>query len=234
MQRITQNLMAEEKQPEPPRRPKRKVLFVVGILLGLLFGALVTLLLVDWFNYKAPTVVKVLERTPQNDPDTVVRYVIKNKSTQEESVTDDFMPDSLTVDSAFMADDSQDLILEEDDLDDWQDGSAPQQDVMTDKMMRKISSKVVYFDNNKREQAPPANATTQIQVQQWSTPIKNRLSYNFSGNVLKIKGMDVDNLKVVNYKNNFYAVAGKHVYLLKPNDHFDRMNEVVDVSFPFN
>ena len=226
--------MAEDNLSDNPRPPKRKALFFVGILIGLLLGALVAMLIVDWIDYQRPTVVKVLERSQAASKDTVVQYVIHKHVTEENDVSDDFVPDSLMADSTFIADDSQDLMMDDDDLDEWQDAGGNAQNVMEDRMLSKSSVKVVYLDHNKREQSVPANALAQIHVQQWSTPIKNRISYQFSGNTLKIKGMDIGDLRVVNFKGDFYAVSGKHVFLLKPNEQYGKLVETPDMSFTIN
>ena len=98
-------------------------------------------------------------------------------------------------------------------------------------MIKKSVVKVVYLDENKHVAAAPANAPAQWQVQQWSTPIKNKLTYQFSNNILKVKGLEIDDLRIVNFNNQNYIVTGNRTYIIKPNKQFDRMTEVTDVSF---
>lgn len=215
-----------------PNNSKRKMLFIIGLLIGLLLGGLLAMLLVDWLDYKRPTVVKVLERTaPSGTKDTVVNYVVHKYESQDEMQPQTQDSDTLMLDSTDLDEDYQDFMLDEDDIREWRVADDNPQNVMEDKLLKKSVLKIVYLDENKRVITNPTNASAQCQVQQWSTPIKNRLSYQFSNNVLKVKGLDVDNIKIIHYDNRYYLQSGNHVYLINPNKQFDKMLEVVDVSF---
>lgn len=215
-----------------PNNSKRKMLFVIGLLIGLLLGGLLAMLLVDWLDYKRPTVVKVLERTaPSSTKDTVVNYVVHKYESQNEMQPQTQDSDTLMSDSTDLDEDYQDFMLDEDDIHEWRVADDNPQNVMEDKLLKKSVLKIVYLDENKRIITTPANAPSQCQVQQWSTPIKNRLSYQFSNNVLKVKGLDIDNLKIIHYDNRYYLLSGNHTYLISPNKQFEKMLEVVDVSF---
>ena len=215
-----------------PNNSKRKMLFIIGLLIGLLLGGLLAMLLVDWLDYKRPTVVKVLERTaPSGTKDTVVNYVVHKYESQDEMQPQTQDSDTLMSDSTDLDEDYQDFMLDEDDIREWRVADDNPQNVMEDKLLKKSVLKIVYLDENKRVITNPTNASAQCQVQQWSTPIKNRLSYQFSNNVLKVKGLDVDNIKIIHYDNRYYLQSGNHVYLINPNKQFDKMLEVVDVSF---
>lgn len=215
-----------------PNNRKRKVLFAIGLLVGLLLGGLLAMLLMDWLDYKRPTVVKVLERsTPSGAKDTVVNYVIHKYEAQDGVNQEMLASDTLMADSANVDEDYQDFMLDEGDMQDWQAADINTQNVMEDKLLKKSMLKVVYVDENKHVIPSPSNTPAQYQVQQWSTPIKNKLSYQFSNNVLKVKGLDIDNVKIVHYDNHNYLLSGNHVYMLVPNKQFDRMLDVPDLSF---
>lgn len=214
-----------------PNNRKRKILFIIGLLVGLLMGALLTMLLMDLLDFEHPTVVKVLEQTtPSNAKDTVVNYVIHKYESQDGMASETLDTDTLMTDSAGMSEDYQDFMLDEDDLRELKTAVDNSQNVMEDKLLKKSVLKITYLDENKHVIPAPSDAPAQCQVQQWSTPIKNRLSYLFSNNVLKVKGFDIDNLKMVHFNNQYYVVAGNHTYAIQPNKQYDRMKEVTDVN----
>ena len=110
-----------------PNNRKRRVLFAVGILIGLLLGALVTILLVDWLDYERPTVVKVLDRSENaGTKDTVVNYVIHKYEAPGDLESETLDTDSLMQDSTAVEEDNSDFMVVEDDINDWQnDESVP-------------------------------------------------------------------------------------------------------------
>lgn len=221
--------MSQEDFSEKKPDNRRRLLFVIGGLIGLLLGAILTMLVVDWLDYKHPTVVKILEPSSARKTDTVVNYVI-HKYQPEDEVENSSMPaDTMDMDTTIVDElDYQDFMLDEDDM---QDEDALRQNVVGERMLQKSTQKVVYLNHNKQEVPVPANGIVQMQIQQWDTPIKNRLSYQFSGNTVKLKGLGIDNAKVVCYDDNFYLVSGKRVYMLKPNKQFEKLVEVSDITF---
>ena len=218
--------------PVNPHNRKRKVLFIIGLLVGLLLGGVLALLLVDLLDYEHPTVVKVLERSaPSGAKDTVVNYVIHKYESQDETSEEALEVDTLIADSSVFNEDYQDYMLDEEALRELKTTDENPHSVMEDKLLKKSILKITYLDDNKHVIPVPSNAPAQCQIQQWSTPIKNRLSYQFANNVLKVKGMDIDNVKLVHYENRYYMLAGNHIYLINPNKQYDRMLETMDVSF---
>lgn len=190
------------------------------------------MLLMDLLDYEHPTVVKVLERSaPSGAKDTVVNYVIHKYESQDGTSEQALDADSLMSDSSALNEDYQDFMLDEEDLRDLKTADNNPQSVMEDKLLKKSVLKITYLDDNKHVVPAPSNAPAQCQLQQWSTPIRNRLSYQFSNNVLKVKGLDIDNVRLVHYDNHYYMLAGNHVYLVNPNKQYDKMVESVDVNF---
>ena len=223
--RMSQEDFSEKK----PDNRRRRLLFVIGGLVGLLLGAILTMLVVDWLDYKHPTVVKILEPSSARKTDTVVNYVIHKYQPENVEENGSMPADTMDMDTTMVDElDYQDFMLDEDDM---QDEDALRQNVVGERMLQKSTQKVVYLNHNKQEVLVPANGIVQMQIQQWDTPIKNRLSYQFSGNTVKLKGLSIDNAKVVCYDDNFYLVSGKRVYMLKPNKQFEKLVEVSDITF---
>lgn len=219
----------EDFSEKKPDNRRRRLLFVIGGLVGLLLGAILTMLVVDWLDYKHPTVVKILEPSSARKTDTVVNYVIHKYQPENVEENGSMPADTMDMDTTMVDElDYQDFMLDEDDM---QDEDALRQNVVGERMLQKSTQKVVYLNHNKQEVLVPANGIVQMQIQQWDTPIKNRLSYQFSGNTVKLKGLSIDNAKVVCYDDNFYLVSGKRVYMLKPNKQFEKLVEVSDITF---
>ncbi len=214
-----------------PNNKKRRVLFAIGILIGLLLGSIVTMLLVDWLDYKRPTVVKVLDPSPaEGTKDTVVNYVIHKYEVQNE-IEEESPADSLLQDSIMIEEDNSDLMLDEDVIRELQAEETDPQNVLEEKMLKKGLVKVIYLDENKHVITAPAQAAAQWQVQQWTTPIKNKIAYQLSNNTLKVKGLDIENISIAAYDNHFYLLSGSRVYNIKPNKQFERLVETSEIKF---
>ncbi|MCR4964564.1 MAG: hypothetical protein K6A41_02795 [Bacteroidales bacterium] len=210
--------MEEQLNNESGKRSRRGLFGLLFLLVGLLIGAFAMLLI---FNvrglHRRPTEVRVIERDTASVRDTVVIiHEFKNPSRIEQSV-DTIMP----VDSALLEEESQDFLLEyPDDLDEGMDDNPVPSEVMLDKM----TPKIVVWDENKKE-VPSAEKSENFQIQLWSTPFKNRIEYHFEGNIIKVKGLMIDNLKVLHYQNEFFLVSQKRIYPIHQNKQFERLVE---------
>lgn len=220
----------EDFSEKKPDNRRRRLLFIIGGLIGLLLGAVLTMLMVDWLDYKHPTVVKVFEPSTSHKTDTVVNYVIHKYQSEESGKSGALATDTLAMDTSMVDElDYQDFMLDEEDM---QEEEAARQNVVGERMLQKVMQKVIYLNHNKQETPVPANGIAQMQVQQWETPIKNRLSYQFSNNTLKLKGLNAEMVKLVNYDDNFYLLSGKRVYAIKQNRQYEKLTEVYDLTFP--
>lgn len=215
-----------ESTPKSPNKsPKRNSLFWIGIVAGILLGAAMMLFAMDWLNFRRPKEVQVIQTLkPENSSDTVVNLVIhRHEKVYEEPKNQSV--DSLVIDS--LSDDAtQDLYLDEADISSLKNDV--EAEVFVDKMISKVTQKVSYLDPSKKEIATPENAVTHIQIQFWNTPVKNRITYQFNGSVLKIKGLNPQSVKITHWKNNFYMECGKRLFLLKNNTQFERLVETME------
>lgn len=214
--------------PTPSSEPKKKIMFLVGIIVGIIIGILIgvlTILVMNWLDSRRPTEVRVLAPSANGSgTDTVVKYVVHRHEPLDQARAYDSAADTAQVDTSFVDDASQDLYLDEDELADAEDEMV----VMAEKMIARQMLKIQYWDNNKKEIAVPENAPAEIQFQQWETPVRNKLSYQLTGNVLKVKGMSSQNVKIVHYKGRLHIVRGHQVYPLVPNTRFERLVEDVE------
>ena len=135
-----------------------------------------------------------------------------------------YTPDTLMVE-AF----SQDTISEnggyETDVDDVEFTiNAPEDEevLIKDRVLnnRKIKVKIIPSETDTLEQKM---TLTHIEVQQWATPIKNSITFHLQGNVLKIKGMDINKIEIHYIENQYYVYCVPHYYKIKNNQEYERL-----------
>ena len=93
--------------------------------------------------------------------------------------------------------------------------------VMLDKILnnRKINVKV----KQSQEESPVNPPISVFEVQQWSTPIKNSITYQNSAGVLRIKGMDINMIDIFFIQGNYYLYNGTHYYAIKENKGYEKL-----------
>ena len=197
---------------QPQSNNRRKALFWVGISLGILLGAVLTMLIVNWLDHRRPNEIQIINPTQNpSKSDTVVKYVIHKHESYLTQGGDLSISDTSKIDSIYQEEISQDYMLDDEDvlaLEREEEESA----VPTEHMISKSFVKVIFWDNDKNMTSAPENAILNIQLQQWDTPIKNKLSYRFAGNTLQVKGIAASQCRVIHYKGTYYLVTAKHSY----------------------
>lgn len=218
-----ENEQKTDNQPVPTTR--RKVLFWVGITVGILLGAVLTMLIVNWLDHRRPNEIQIIN--PTQSPaksDTVVKYVIHRHESYLSQGGELAVSDTSKLDSIYQDEISQDYMLDDEDIRALEQEEAANA-VPTERMIAKSYVKVVFWDNDKNVTSAPDNSISQIQLQQWDTPIKNKLSYFFTGNTVRIKGAAISQFRVIHYKGTYYLVSAKHSYPIHHNSQYERMAE---------
>lgn len=64
-------------------------------------------------------------------------------------------------------------------------------------------------------------------VEQLSEAIKNKYSYQRDGNSLKIKGLDIQNIRIFYHNHAFFIEKNGHYYAIPENQRFDRLQEQI-------
>ena len=72
----------------------------------------------------------------------------------------------------------------------------------------------------------PDNFIQYFEIQQWSTPIKNRITYYRNQSMLKIRGMGIDQLNVVFWNNVYFLEVGGRYYAIPETEYFEKLNLV--------
>lgn len=217
--------MDEKNTPEMTKvKSARKPLFIIGLVFGILLGTVLTMFVVNWFHYRLPKNVQVNNVPPRREtsPDTVVKYVIHKYECEPNMDQMVWNSDTSSVDSLYLEDVSEDLMLDEEAMAELEQR---EQQVQPDQMLWKKSMNVVYLNNDKDEVDPADDAIAILQVQGWGTPIKNKMTYWFSGSTLKLKGITKDAFKIYHYKNEFLLVVNHRVFSLHHNKQYEKLVE---------
>lgn len=219
--------MDEKNTPELTKvKTNRKPLFIIGLVFGILLGVVLTMLMVNWFHYRLPKNVQVNNEPPRRDTssDTVVQYVIHKYEREPGMDQMVWSGDSSSVDSLYLEDESEDLMMDEEELEEVE---KMEQQVQHDQLLWKKSVWVVSWNEEERT----GESVMALQVQGWDTPIKNKMSYQFSDNVLKLKGINKESLKIYLFKNSYYLVVNHKVYPIRHNKQYEKLVETKDVTF---
>lgn len=217
-------------KPIKPKAPKKSLFFFIGMGIGLMIGMVLTMIIINLVDIHRPSVVSVLNPEPvqyvADTPDTVTRIVVKNKPEITDNDDEEYYAqrDTVMTDSIYAEDVSQDLMLDETEIQESQN-QLPPEHIVSAKLLHTNTVKVLFLNENKTETTPPDKAIAEVHIQQWETPIKNKLSYFLSDNSLKIKGLNIEHLKIIHYKNCYYLVNGNHFYAIHQNKQYERLVE---------
>lgn len=210
------------------------MLLLLGIVIGLLVGVLVAFAIVKMLNLKTPQEkeVKMVPQTPA-EKDTIYKYIVHRYEPTVVERGEAMMPDSLAADTMFVDESSMDYMLEDDDYPGYAENehTNTSANISSAKLLNKYEAPILYFDANKNAVEAPANAPKFVEVQFWSTPIQNKISYQYKDNILKIKGLKSNEVYVVHYNNRYYLQSDKRVFLIQPSNDYQRLVEIRDVQF---
>ena len=99
-------------------------------------------------------------------------------------------------------------------------------EVFSDQLLETKTIKVILLFPEKQEGKLPENFLFFFEIQQWSTPIKNKLTYHRNKNMIKIKGMNLDNVRVVFWKGAYFLEVGNRYYAIPETESFEKLNVV--------
>jgi hypothetical protein len=99
-----------------------------------------------------------------------------------------------------------------------------QDEVFADKLLQTKTVKVNVLFREKQEVKLPDDFFQYFEIQQWSTPIKNKITYYRDKNMVKIKGMGIDNMNVVFWNDLYFLETGNRYYAIPETKYFDKLN----------
>ena len=209
---------------------KKGLILLLGIIIGILTGMLVAFVVVEKLNIKTPSEVKILP-TPSSpsSKDTVYQYIVHQYENGNGEKGVNSVGDSLEMDSMYIQENTMDYMLEDEDYQEY--GQKEEANITSERMISKYDAPILYFDANRNAVAAPSNAPKLMEVQFWSTPFQNKIVYQLDNNILKIKGLNPNEVYLIQYKNHYYLQNDKHVYQIQPSSDYQRLTEIYDVSF---
>jgi len=101
-----------------------------------------------------------------------------------------------------------------------------QEDVFLDQLLQSKIVKAVMHPLEKKENKGTESFFYIFELQQWNTPIKNKLTYSRYQTLVKVKGLDIKNANVVFWNENFYLEVQNRYYLIPETDNFEKLNVV--------
>ena len=209
---------------------KKGIILLLGIIIGLLVGVLVAFAIVGRLKLKSPSVVKILQPASKTgSKDTIYKYIVHQYENSPSETRELAVADTTDNDSLFVEDYSMDYMLEEEDAQSVSENENT--NISSTKMIAKYEAPILYFDAKKNAIEVPSGSPKFVEVQFWSTPVQNKQVYQFTDNVLKIKGLKYNEVYVIHYNNRYYLQSDKRVFLIHPTTEFQRLSEIHDVQF---
>jgi len=99
-----------------------------------------------------------------------------------------------------------------------------QDTVFSDHLLQTKIVKVKLFSYENQEVKQPDNFFQVFEIQQWSTPIKNKITYSRDNNMLRIKGMELDNVNIVFWNDVYYLEIANRYYAIPETKSFEKIN----------
>jgi hypothetical protein len=209
---------------------KKGLILLLGVIVGLLTGVLVTFVMVNKLNNRSQKNDEVAQPLPsKGTSDTIYKYIVHQYVPGSSEAKSSSSSDSLAYDSTFVDESSMDYML--DDEEPLANSEIESANVSSSKLVFKYEAPIIYFDASKNAIEAPANAPKYVEVQFWSTPIHNKVVYMFENNVLKIKGLKSNEVYVINFKNHYYLQNDKRVYQISPSNEYKRLTEIQEGTF---
>jgi hypothetical protein len=209
---------------------KKGLILLLGIIIGLLTGVAVTAVLVSKLNMRhqhredQPPLPP-----PPGNSDTIYKYIVHKYEPQSGESMSGSNVDSLMNDSLYVDDGSMDYMLDDEDYPMYMEPENG--NVASERVISKQDVPVLYFDAAKNPIPAPDNSPKFMEVQFWSTPIHNKVVYQYENNILKVKGLKQSNPQIIFFNGHYYLQNEKRVYQIVPATEFRRLVEVRDVTF---
>ena len=209
---------------------KKGLILLLGVIIGLLTGVLVTFVMVNKLNRRSQQAEQTTQ--PSSDKgasDTIYKYIVHQYEPGSRDLASRMTSDTIQYDSSYVDEMSMDYMLDEEEPPVYMEKENA--NVASAKLISKYEAPIIYFDAAKNAIEAPANAPKFVEVQFWSTPIHNKMVYMFDNNVLKIKGLKSNEVYVINFNNRYYLQNGRRVYQISPTSEYKRLSEIQEGTF---
>lgn len=202
------------------KKEKKWFFFAIGLLAGFAISV-ISFVIFSMIQNNSRSFTQTIEHIYRQDntKDTIVKYVNVVRTEPVKSIIkeDMEMSDSLMLDDANGTYDEVDFSYAEKSEDVNDDV------VVVDKMLAQKKVKVRCKDADFKDISTEEGVIDYFEVQQWNTPIKNRVTYYCSGNILQVKGVSADKVEIVYYDQQYYLYYSGNYYRLRNNANFEKL-----------
>ncbi|MDR2972111.1 MAG: hypothetical protein LBU83_09320 [Bacteroidales bacterium] len=196
------------------------ILFFIGLLVGILICALIY-----YFDVNIPKIPKIIEKKEVvKHVDTV--YIEKPLKPKKQNV--DIIPEETVYSESIIDEQPEDEISEYET--EFSIDAEVRDDVFSDRLLNTRVVKVKFLTQEKQEAKIPDDFFQSFEIQQWSTPIKNKITYNRNKNLVKIKGMEIDKVSVVLWSDTYFLEFGNRYYSISETINFEKL---IPVQIPY-
>ena len=203
-----------EKQKD---KSKNWLFLLIGVLVGFVLS--LSLYLIDkHFFPEHVRLVKMIERAvPGVDAEESEGVAVKPALVEAQNHKAPLAADTLRGDTLLLGD-SYDSDLDDVDfmMDDYEAELVSEDKIVAN---RRVKVRFAEADTLKPAQ------TEYFLVEQWNSPIKNRITYYRDNLMLKIKGMDVSKIEIYYIKGEYYLLNGNRYYQLNNTTSFEKLTE---------
>jgi len=188
-------------------------IFFIGVLMGILIC-----LLLYYLDVRMPKDIFHTEyKKVVTQVDTVYLETPQKRQKQNVEKKEDLIPDTDTV--TVKHTETEDSIYETE----FSLESVEHDEVFSDQLLRTRTVKVKLLNNDAKVSEEFFQS---FEIQHWSTPIKNKMTYSRNQNMLKIKGVEIDNVSIVLWNDNYFLELGNRHYAIPETINFEKLNPV--------
>jgi hypothetical protein len=190
----------------------RFIVFLLGLLIGILGCVLLYRFDKKMFNrtFLQPKKEVVVTRTDTvyiEVPQKQKKQPVENKPTQPVLAENIEGEDSISMyDAEFSFEGTEDDVI------------------FSAQLLQTKTVKVKVLSQEKQEL--PENFFHFFEIQQWSTLIKNKVTYHRNQSMVKIKGMEVAQVSVVFWNDAYFLEIGNRYYAIPETEYFEKLNSV--------
>ena len=209
--------MDSTQNTEKQKGKNRSWLFLlIGVLVGFVLS--LSLYLIDKHFFPNHVYLRTIERIVPGDKSeeaAVEKAVAVQEGAQSRQAV--AVADTLQADTLLLGD-SYDSDLDEVDfmMDDYEGEQVSEVKLVANRRVK------VHFAE--ADTLKPAQAEYFL-VEQWSSPIQNRITYYRDNQTLKIKGLDASKIEIYCIKGEYYLLSAGRYYLLNNNSSFEKLTE---------
>lgn len=210
--------MESTQNPEKQKNKNKNWLFLlIGVLVGFVLSLSLYLIDKHFFPnhiYLTKTIERIMPGDKSEEATVEKAVAVQDGAQSRQAVA---VADTLQADTLLLGD-SYDSDLDEVDfmMDDYEGEQVSEVKLVANRRVK------VHFAE--ADTLKPAQAEYFL-VEQWSSPIQNRITYYRDNQTLKIKGLDASKIEIYCIKGEYYLLNGNRYYQLNNTTSFEKLTE---------